>query len=359
MARAHIFNAGPAVLPQEVLEATAKAAVDFNGLGLSIMEMSHRSKEFEAVAKEAQADCLKIMGLSEDEYSVLFLGGGASMQFLMVPYNFLKKKADYLNTGAWSKKAIKEAKAFGEVNVTASSDAANFNYIPKEINWSDDADYVHITTNNTIFGTEIKTTPDVKVPLIADMSSNMFSREYDWSKYDLIYAGAQKNIGPSGVTLVIVRKSYLENYQRENIPTMLDYKIHADNDSMFNTPPCLPVYVMGQTFKWILNQGGLKAIEAMNLKKGNLIYDMMDKYPDFYKGSVANKEDRSYMNITFNLPTEDLEKKFIAEAKELNMIGLKGHRSVGGIRASVYNACPIDSCQALADFMEEFYTKNK
>lgn len=360
MARAHIFNAGPAILPQEVLEATAKAAIDFNGLGLSIMEMSHRSKEFDAVAKEAQADCLKIMGLSEDDYSVLFLGGGASMQFLMVPFNFLKKKADYLNTGVWAKKSIKEAKAFGEVNVAASSDDTNFNYIPKEINWSDDADYAHITTNNTIYGTELKTTPDVNVPLVADMSSNMFSREYDWSKYDLIYAGAQKNIGPSGVTLVVIKKSWLETAQKDNIPTILNYKTHTDSDSMFNTPPCLPIYVMGQTFKWIIKQGGLKAIESMNLKKGNLIYDMIDKYPDFYKGAVINKEDRSYMNITFNLPNEELEKKFVADAKsKYQMIGLKGHRSVGGIRASVYNACPIESCQALADFMEEFYNENK
>ena len=360
MARAHIFNAGPAILPVEVLEATAQAAVDYQGLGISVMEMSHRSKEFDAIIKEAQADCLKIMGLSADEYTVLFLGGGASTQFLMLPFNFLKKKADYVNTGEWSKKAIKEAKAMGEVNVAASSEDQNFNYLPSEFNWSDDADYVHVTTNNTIFGTEYKTTPDVKAPLVADMSSNMFSRQYDWAKYDMIYAGAQKNIGPSGVTLVVIKNEWLEKAQRDKIPTMLNYKTHTSKESLFNTPPCLPIYVVGQTFKWIIKQGGLEAIEAMNLKKGNLIYDMIDKHPDFFTGSVVNKEDRSYMNITFNLPNEELEKKFISEAKEKhNMLGLKGHRSVGGIRASVYNACPLESCQALADFMEEFYNNNK
>jgi phosphoserine aminotransferase len=357
MTRAMNFNAGPAVLPLQVVEETRDAVYNYAGLGMSIMEMSHRSKEFDLVIKEAQADCLKIMGLSADDYSVLFLGGGASMQFLMIPMNFLKNKADYVNTGVWSKKAIKEAKAIGTTNVVATSEDANFNYIPKNIVWNDDADYAHITTNNTIFGTEWKIDPDTKAPLIADMSSNLFSRQLDFAKYSLIYAGAQKNIGPAGVTMIVIKKEMLEKV-KENLPTMLNYNTHAKEESLFNTPPALPIYVVGRTFKWILNQG-LDKIEEINAMKGNYIYDVIDTHNDFYKGAVANKEDRSYMNITWNLPTPELEAQFINEAKALNMIGLKGHRSVGGVRASVYNACPAEHCKALSDFMVEFYKKNK
>jgi phosphoserine aminotransferase len=360
MAKAHNFNAGPAILPEQVVKETAAAVLDFNGIGMGIMEMSHRSKDFDAVIKEAQSDLLQIMKLSPDEYEVLFLGGGASMQFLMVPYNFLAKKADFILTGVWAKKAHKEGKFFGEAVIAASSDDSNFNYLPKEFKFSPDADYVHITTNNTIYGTEWKSLPDTgNIPLVADMSSDFLGMDFDFSKCSLIYAGAQKNIGPSGVTVVIIKKSWLEQKGKKGLPTMMDYKTHIDNESMFNTPPCLPIFTVGRTFKWILQQGGVKAIKENNIKKADVIYNVIDAHPDFYKGAVKNKEDRSLMNITWNLPTPELEAKFINEAKSQNMIGLKGHRSVGGVRASVYNACPIESAQALARFMEEFYKNNK
>lgn len=361
MARAHNFSAGPAILPVEVLEATSKAVVDYNGLGMSIMEMSHRSKEYDAVFVETQKNALKLMGLSEDEYTVLFLGGGASTQFLMIPMNFLSNKADYVNTGAWSKKAIKEGKYVGNVDVVATSEDTNFNYIPRDIKFNSDADYVHITTNNTIFGTQWKNIPDTgNVPLVADMSSDIFCRPLDFSKFDLVYAGAQKNIGPAGVTMIVLKKSWLEEKGKEDIPTMLNYKTHVGKNSMFNTPPCLPVYVVGETFKWIEKQGGLQAIEENNKKKAALIYDFIDANIDFYKGTVTNKEDRSLMNVTWNLPNADLEKKFVEEAKaRYNMTNLKGHRSVGGCRASIYNANPISSVEALVKFMEEFMKENK
>lgn len=358
--RAHNFFAGPAVLPVSVLEQTRDAVMDFNNLGVSIMEVSHRSKDFEAVINEAQQDALSIMGLSPDEYAVLFLGGGASMQFAMVPMNFLKKKADYVVTGEWATKAAKEAKLFGTVNEAASSKDKNFNYIPKNPAYGADADYVHITTNNTIYGTQWKTTPDTgSVPLIADMSSDMLSRQLDFSKYSLIYAGAQKNLGPAGVTMVVVRKSFAEQNAKADIPTMLKYTTHVNGGSMFNTPPCLPVFVLGKTLKWIMKEGGLPVVEKRNIEKAAMIYNAIDAHPDFYKGTVTNKEDRSLMNITWNLPTPELEEKFVSEAKKRKMLGLKGHRSVGGIRASVYNACPLESVKSLAEFMEEFYKANK
>ncbi|MEJ5244315.1 MAG: 3-phosphoserine/phosphohydroxythreonine transaminase [Bacteroidota bacterium] len=361
MNRAFNFSAGPAVLPYEVLQEASQAALDFNGLGMSIMEMSHRSKEYDAVIKEAQADCLKIMNLSEEEYSVLFLGGGASLQFYMVPANFLINKANYVLTGVWAKKASKEAKFVGNTNIIASSEDKNFNYIPKNIQVEQDADYVHITTNNTIYGTEYKENhiPNAgNVPLVADMSSDLFAIQRDFSKYNLIYAGAQKNIGPAGVTLVVIKKSWLEKGRKE-LPTMINYETHVKEASMFNTPPCFPVYVVGRTFKWILKQG-LEAIEANNYKKANLLYDFMDANSDFYKPTVTDKEDRSLMNVTFNLNTPELEAKFIEEAKKRhNMTNLKGHRSVGGVRASIYNACPIEWVEALVRFMEEFMKENK
>ncbi len=357
--RSHNFFAGPAVLPLSVVEAARDAAWDFAGMGMSIMEISHRSKEFDKVMLEAQEDALTIMGLSKDEYSVVYVGGGASTQFAMVPMNFLHTKADYVNTGEWATKAIKEAKLFGTPNVVATSEPDNFNYIPKDLPWSADADYAHITTNNTIYGTRWNEMPNVgNVPLVADMSSDMLSRELDYSKFSLIYAGAQKNLGPAGVVLVVIKKSWLEK-ARTDIPTMLKYKIHVDKDSMYNTPPVFPVYVVGQTLKWILKEGGLGAIEERNIRKAKLIYDMIDAYPEFYKGAVKAKEDRSLMNITWNLPTPELEDKFVAEAKAQKMLGLKGHRSVGGIRASTYNACPVESVELLAKFMEEFYKANK
>ena len=356
---AHNFFAGPAVLPQVVVKETAEACYNFAGTGVGLMEISHRSKEFDAVIKEAQNDLLKIMGLNDD-YAVLFVGGGASLQFYMLPYNFLHTKADYLVTGVWAKKAAKEAKLVGAVNVAATSESTNFNYIPKEYNLSADADYVHITTNNTIYGTEFKTDPETgNVPLVADMSSDFLALKRDFSKYSLIYAGAQKNIGPSGVVVIVVKKSFLAEKGKDGLPTMLNYKTHLENESLFNTPPVLPIYAVSRVMKWIESMGGLEAVQEHNEKKAGLIYGMIDTYNDFYKGTVTDKIDRSLMNITWNLPTPELEDKFIAEAKKMKMLGLKGHRSVGGIRASVYNACPMESAEALAKFMEEFYKNNK
>jgi phosphoserine aminotransferase len=360
MARAHNFFAGPAVLPLSVIEETRDAVMDFSGLGVSIMEISHRDKAFEKVVTEAQADALSIMGLSADEYAVVFLGGGASLQFAMVPMNFLQKKADYVNTGEWASKAIKEAKLIGETIEVASSKATNFNQIPKNIKFSGDADYVHITTNNTIFGTQWKQDPDVgDVPLISDMSSDMLGIKRNFKKYSLVYAGAQKNLGPSGIVMVVIKKAWMEAKAKQNVPSMLKYKTHVDAGSLYNTPPCLPLFVIGRTLKWIIKEGGLEAVQARNEKKAKLLYDLFDAYPNFYKGNVVNKEDRSLMNVTFNLPTPELEEKFIADAKPLKMLGLKGHRSVGGMRASIYNACPMESVELLAKFMEEFYKANK
>ena len=358
--RSHNFFAGPAVLPVSVLEETRDAVLDFANLGISIMEISHRDKAFDKVIQEAQQDALALMGLSAQDYSVIFLGGGASLQFAMVPMNFLHKKADYINTGEWSSKAIKEAKMVGEVVEAASSKATNFNQLPKEFNFSQDADYVHITTNNTIFGTEWKKIPDTgSVPLIADMSSDMLGVVREFGKFSLIYAGAQKNLGPAGVVMVIVKKAWMEAKGKPNVPTMLKYKTHVDAASLSNTPPALPVFVVGRTLKWIIKEGGLEKIQARNEKKAKLIYDIFDAYPTFYKGTVVNKEDRSLMNITWTMAKPELEEKFLTEAKSRKMLGLKGHRSVGGCRASVYNACPIESIEALAKFMEEFYKANK
>ena len=360
MARAHNFFAGPAVLPVSVVEETRDAVMDFANIGVSIMEISHRDKLFDKVVQEAQADALGIMGLSQQDYAVIFSGGGASLQFAMVPMNFLHKKADYVNTGEWASKALKEAKIIGEAVEVASSKATNFNQLPKNIKYSGDADYVHITTNNTIFGTQWKSDPDVgDVPLIADMSSDVLGIKRNFSKYNLIYAGAQKNLGPAGVVMVVIKKAWMEAKAKQNVSTMLKYKTHVDAGSMYNTPPCLPVFVVGRTLKWIIKEGGLEAVQARNEKKAKLIYDQFDANPEFYKGSVVNKEDRSLMNITWNLPTPELEEKFIAEAKPKKMLGLKGHRSVGGMRASVYNACPMESVELLAKFMEEFYKANK
>lgn len=358
MNRIHNFSAGPAILPVPVVNASVKAIEEYNGLGMSVMEMSHRSKPIVAMFEETNANVLDLMKLSADNYAVLFLGGGASMQFAMVAYNFLKGTADYINTGTWASNAIKEAKKLGNVNVAASSEDTNFNYIPKAYNLSPNADYLHYTSNNTIFGTEFKHIPQTNAPLICDMSSDLFAREMDFSKFDLIYAGAQKNIGPAGATMVVIKKSFLDKIN-SNLLTMLSYKTHVDKESMFNTPPVFPVFVVGETLKWIKNEGGLKAIEQRNIHKANLIYNVVDENSSFYKGSVIHKEDRSLMNLTFNLPSEELEEKFIKEAKAKNLDGLKGHRSVGGVRASTYNACPVESCQALADFMKEFYVNNK
>lgn len=349
----HNFYAGPSILPEFTKEKTAEAVMNFAGTGLSVMEVSHRSKEFVEVMSQAQALMKELLQVP-DGYAVLYLQGGASLQFLMAPYNLLNKKAAYLNTGAWSKKAIKEAKFLGQVEVVASSEDANFNYIPKNYSVPADAEYLHITTNNTIFGTELLSDPDVNVPLVADMSSDILSRPVDVSKYDLIYAGAQKNLGPSGATVVIVKESALGRVERP-IPTMLDYRTHISNDSMFNTPSTLAVFGCLQTLIWLKEQGGVEAIEKVNIEKAEILYAEIDRNKLFVP-TVPNPEDRSRMNVTFVMAPEyaELEKEFNDFATARGMIGLKGHRSVGGFRASIYNAMPKESVQALVAVMQEF-----
>lgn len=357
MKKVHNFNAGPCVLPREAVAASIEALNDFAGTGMSVIEVSHRSKEWEAVMAECTALWRELLDIPE-EYDVLFLGGGASMQFLMVAMNLLEKKAAYLETGVWAKKALKEAKGMGEVVCVASSADKTYCYVPKDYTVPADADYFHITTNNTIYGTEIRTDMDCPVTLVADMSSDIMSRPVDVRKYGLIYGGAQKNVGPAGVTFVIVRKDILGKVSRY-IPTMLDYRTHAGEDSMFNTPPVFPIYVMTQTLKWLKKLGGLKAIQKINEEKAALLYNEIDRNPMFV--GTAAKEDRSLMNICFVMSEQYKEKEadFMAFAKERNMIGIKGHRSVGGFRASTYNACPIESVQALVDCMKEFEQLNK
>ena len=349
----HNFYAGPSILPQFTMDETIKAIKDFAGTGLSIMEISHRSKEFVAVMDEAQAMFKELLNIPEG-YSVLFLGGGASTQFAMVPYNLMRKKAAYLNTGSWATKAIKEAKFFGEVVEVGSSKDKTFSYIPKGWKLPDDADYFHITTNNTIYGTEIREDFDVPVPLVADMSSDIFSRPVDISKYAIIYGGAQKNLAPAGVTFVIIREDVLGKVDRD-IPTMLNYKTHIDKGSMFNTPPVLPVFSALQTLKWLKDKGGVAEMEKLNIRKAKLLYDEIDRNPMF-KCTVGLPEDRSIMNICFVMTDgyEQFEKEFLEFAGTHGLVGLKGHRSVGGFRASTYNALPVESVQALVDAMQEF-----
>ena len=348
----HNFNAGPSILPAQAIENTAKAVLDLNGIGMSLLEISHRSKDFQAVIDEAVALFKEILGIPEG-YQVLFLGGGASLQFAMVPFNLLGKKAAYLETGVWAKKAIKEAKLFGEVEVVASSADKNFSYIPKNFTIPADADYFHITTNNTIYGTEIRFDMNSPIPLVADMSSDILSRPTDVSKYALIYGGAQKNLGPAGVTFVIVREDILGKIDRK-IPTMLDYRTHIAEGSLFNTPPVLPIFTIKETLKWIKELGGLKAMEKMNIDKAQLLYDAIDN-SKMFTGTVV-KEDRSLMNIPFVMKEEykALEEEFLKYAQANGMIGLKGHRSVGGFRASTYNALPKESVAALINCMHEF-----
>lgn len=346
------FYAGPSILSQYTIKNTADAVMDFAGTGLSILEISHRSKEFVAVMEETQAMVKELLDVPAG-YEVLFLGGGASLQFCMVPFNLLKKKAAYLETGTWAVNAIKEAKLFGEVDVVASSKEANFNYIPKGYEIPDDVDYFHFTSNNTIFGTEIRKDPDVKVRLVSDMSSDIFSRPIDVSKYDIIYAGAQKNLAPAGVTLVIVREDALGNVERA-IPTMLDYRTHIKKGSMFNTPPCLPIYSALQTLKYYKSLGGVAALEKMNEEKAAILYDEIDRNK-LFKGTAA-VEDRSIMNVCFVMNDEykELESEFVEFAKGKGMIGIKGHRSVGGFRASIYNAMTKEGVETLIATMKEF-----
>lgn len=350
----HNFNAGPSILPREVIEQTAQAVLDFNGSGLSVLEISHRAKDFQPVLDEAVALFKELLDIPEG-YSVLFLGGGASMQFCMVPFNLLAKKAAYLNTGTWSKKAIKEAKAFGEVEVVASSADSNFNFIPKNFVVPQDADYFHYTANNTIFGTEIRETPDAgNVRLVSDMSSDIFSHPVDVAKYDLIYGGAQKNLAPAGVTFVIVKNDALGKVGRP-IPTMLDYQTHIDGGSMFNTPPVLPIYSAMLTLRWIKAQGGVQEMARRAKERADLLYGAIEDSKIFIP-TIADPADRSYMNICFVMKEEykELEPEFMKFATERGMVGIKGHRSVGGFRASCYNALPLESVQALVDCMKEF-----
>ena len=347
----HNFSAGPSILPREVIENTAQAVLDFNGL--SILEISHRSKDFQAVIDEAVALFKELLNIPEG-YSVLFVGGGASMQFCMVPYNFLEKKAAYLNTGVWSKKAIKEAKAFGEVVEVASSAETTFNYIPKDYTIPEDADYFHVTSNNTIYGTEIRKDLDSPVPMIADMSSDIFSRPVDVSKYICIYGGAQKNLAPAGATFVIVKDEALNKVSRY-IPTMLKYQTHVDGGSMFNTPPVLPIYSALQTLRWIKKEGGVAEMQRRAKERADLLYGEIDRNK-LFRATIADPEDRSYMNICFVMNDEykELEADFMKFATDRGMVGIKGHRSVGGFRASCYNAMPLESVQALVDCMQEF-----
>ena len=349
----HNFYAGPSILSQFTIENTAKAVRELEGANLSVMEISHRSKEFQAVMDEAMASVKELLQVP-DGYSVLFLGGGASLQFCMVPYNLLQNKAAYLNTGSWSSKAIKEAKLFGEVDEVASSKDQNFNYIPKGFSVPDDADYFHITTNNTIYGTEIKEDFNVPMPLVADASSDIFSRPMDVSKYGIIYAGAQKNLGPAGVALIIVKDEILGKVDRQ-IPTLLNYKTHIDKGSMFHTPPATNVYACLQTLKWYKQMGGLEEMNKVNMEKANMLYDEIERNKLFVP-TVKNAEDRSIMNVTFvmNENYKDLESEFLEFSGTKNIVGIKGHRSVGGFRASIYNAMPIDSVKVLIDAMKEF-----
>lgn len=352
----HNFYAGPSILPEFTIKNSAEAVLNFAGTGLSLLEISHRSKEFVAVMDEAQSLFKELLNVPEG-YQVLFLGGGASTQFFTVPYNLLNKKAAYLNTGAWSTKAIKEAKIFGEVVEVASSKDKNFNYIPKNYTVPDDVDYFHITTNNTIYGTEILKDPEVNVLMAADMSSDILSRPIDVSKYAVIYGGAQKNLAPAGLTFVIIREDALGKVSRQ-LPTMVNYQTHIDKGSMFNTPPVLPVYAALQTLKWLKAKGGVEAIEKENIAKADLLYGEIERNK-LFKSTIPNPADRSRMNVCFIMNDEyaDQEKPFLDFATERGMVGIKGHRSVGGFRASLYNALPIESVQALVDAMRDFEAK--
>lgn len=359
MNRVYNFNAGPAILPVPVLEEVSRGVLEIAGSGMSILEVSHRGKDYEAIHFDARDRLLKLLGLSIDQYSVLFLAGGASQQFAMLPMNYIPKdaEADYVHTGEWSNKAMKEAKHFGKVNVAATSEAQKFSIIPKDFKFSSQSKYVHITTNNTIEGTEFTDLPQTSgVPLIADMSSNILGRNYDFSKFSMIYAGAQKNLGPAGVTVVIMKKSFLE-LSSEAGPAVMGYKTHAEADSLYNTPPAFAIYTVGLVAKWIDQQGGLNAVAARNHKKAALIYQALDEHSDIYDPAVTDKKNRSNMNITFRLRDAGREKDFLVGAMALKMEGLKGHRSVGGFRASIYNAFPEEGCIALAKYIYEFAKK--
>jgi phosphoserine aminotransferase len=350
----HNFSAGPSILPKEVIKTASEAILEINNSGLSLIEISHRSKDFVDIMDNATSTALELLDLQNKGYKALFLQGGASLQFLMTAYNLLESKSGYLDTGSWSTKAIKEAKLFGDVIEVASSKEKNFNYIPKNFNIDPDLDYLHITTNNTIFGTQVKNIPATKVPLVADMSSDIFSKNIDFSKFSLIYAGAQKNMGPAGTTLVIIKEDVLGKVTRK-IPSMLDYQIHIDKESMFNTPPVFAVYTSMLTLEWLKKNGGISAIEKKNSLKANLIYNEIDSN-ELFEG-FAEIEDRSYMNATFNLKNQEHKDIFNQMCLEANISGVNGHRSVGGYRASIYNAMEISSVNILVEVMKEL--KNK
>ncbi len=352
MKKVHNFNAGPCILPDQAIENSIEALKDFKGTGMSVIEVSHRSKEWSAVMDECRALWKELLNIP-DTHEVLFLGGGASMQFLYVAMNFLEKKAGYLETGVWAKKALKEAKGLGDAYAVASSADKTYCYIPKGYEIPSDLDYFHITTNNTIYGTEIRYDMDCPVPLIADMSSDIMSRPVDVSKYALIYGGAQKNVGPAGVAFAIVRKDALGKVSRY-IPTMLDYRTHIDGGSMFNTPPVFPIFVMKETLRCLKERGGVEAINKINVEKAAMLYEEIDRNR-LFRGTAA-EEDRSIMNVCFVMAPgyEDLQDEFLEFAKGKGMVGIKGHRSVGGFRASIYNACPAESVKALVECMQEF-----
>jgi phosphoserine aminotransferase len=352
----HNYSAGPCILPQEVFEKSAQAVLNYNNTGLSLLEMSHRSKEFVAIMDDVRALALDLLGLTGKGYQALFLQGGASLEFLMVPYNLMKEngKASYLDTGVWASGAIKEAKLFGETLVVASSKDENYNHIPKKYTIPVDADYFHTTSNNTIYGTQIKSFPETSVPMVCDMSSDIFSRVLDFSKFDLIYAGAQKNMGAAGTTLVIVKESLLGKSGR-TIPSMLDYEKHIKAESMYNTPSVFAVYTCLLTLQWLKNLGGITAIEKINNAKAALLYNEIDRNP-YFKGTAA-KEDRSNMNATFLLENPEHQEAFDKMWKAAGISGITGHRSVGGYRASMYNALPLESVQVLVDVMKDFESK--
>src|SRR5690554_3446664 len=351
----HNFSAGPCILPQSVLQKASEAVVNFNNSGLSLIEISHRSKDFVAVMDRARSLALEHLNLENKGYQALFLQGGASMQFLMVAYNLLQKKAAYLNTGTWANNAIKEARLFGEIIEVASSKDNNYNYIPKDFSIPEDVDYFHCTSNNTIFGTQMKSFPKTSAPMICDMSSDIFSKQLDFSEFDLIYAGAQKNMGPPGTTLVVVKEAILGKVQRQ-IPSMMDYQLHINKESMFNTPAVFSVYVSMLTLEWLKEIGGIPAIEVINNQKAATLYAEIDRN-DLFKGFVAQMEDRSVMNATFNLTDESHKETFDQMLKEAGINGLNGHRSVGGYRASMYNALPLQSVQTLIEVMQELERK--
>ena len=359
MARVYNFSAGPAVLPEEVLQEAADEMLDYRGTGMSVMEMSHRSKAYDTIIKEAEADLRELMNIP-DNYKVLFLQGGASQQFAMIPMNLMKNRvADYIVTGQWAKKAYQEASLYGKANKIASSEDKTFSYIPDCSNLpiSEDADYVYICENNTIYGTKFKTLPNTKgKPLVADVSSCFLSEPVDVTKYGVIYGGVQKNIGPAGVVIVIIREDLITEDVLPGTPTMLRYKIHADADSLYNTPPAYGIYICGKVFKWLKKMGGLEAMKERNEKKAKILYDYLDE-SKLFKGTVR-KEDRSLMNVPFITGNEELDAKFVKEAKEAGFENLKGHRTVGGMRASIYNAMPIEGVEKLVEFMKKFEADN-